>query len=68
MMKEDIKELQKLSNHVDADEEGYFYRYLPNLLKTDQHCSLKSFKEWVQKGLVPEILKHFLKVLKENKL
>jgi hypothetical protein len=67
-MKEDIKELQKLSILVDADEEGYLLQIFTNLLKTDQHYSLKSFKEWVQKVLVPEILKHFLKVLKENKL
>jgi 4-hydroxyphenylpyruvate dioxygenase-like putative hemolysin len=67
-MKEDIKELQKLSIIVDADEEGYLLQIFTKPVEDRPTFSLKSFKEWVQKVLEPEILKHFLKVLKENKL
>jgi 4-hydroxyphenylpyruvate dioxygenase len=65
--KEDINELQKLGIMIDADEEGYLLQIFTKPIEDRPTFSSKLFKEWEQKVLEQEILKHFLNLLKENK-
>jgi 4-hydroxyphenylpyruvate dioxygenase len=68
MMKEDIKELQKLSILVDADEDGYLLQIFTKPVEDRPTSFLKLFKEWALKDLEQVTLKHFLSRLKESKL